>query len=215
MIDVNRTIISQYANSPRITALIDNADKYIDPRADLDNFYNLVWNVKTAKGFGLDIWGRIVGIGRLLEIDDPGDTFGFLGSDFAPFNQGTFGPHEIKTSYLLADDAYRTLILLKALANISASDIQTLNAILTSMFADRGRCYVLEVQPMKIRYVFEYTLTPYERALFSKSGITPRPAGVGYETYEIDIPHTFGFAGSGSQPFNQGTFAPGGPIDVT
>ena len=215
MINVGRTIISQYANSPRIVALIENANQYIDPRADLDNFYNIVWNVNTAKGFGLDIWGRIVGIDRLLEINDPGDTFGFLGSGLTPFNQGTFGIHQAKTSYLLADDAYRTLILLKALVNISASDMPTLNSILTSMFSKRGRCYILEVGVMRIRYVFEYTLTPYERALFLKDGITPRPAGVGYETYEIETSSTFGFAGSGLQPFNQGTFAPGGPIDVT
>lgn len=214
MLDVNRTIISQYANSSRILDLINNENTYIDPRPDFDNFYNIVWNVNTARGFGLDIWGRIVGITRLLEIDDPGDTFGFYGSGLVPFNQGTFGPHTTKTSYFLSDDAYRTLILLKALVNISACDIPTLNNILTSMLDGRGRCYILEVGTMKIRYVFEFNLTPYERALFSKDGITPRPGGVGYETYEIDTPSTFGFAGSGLQPFNQGVFANGGVINV-
>ena len=214
MQDVNATIISQYANSPRIVALISNANAYIDPTPDFDNFYNLVWNINTAVGFGLDIWGRILGITRLLEINDPGPTFGFDGSGLQPFGQGTFGTHPANTSYLLTDDAYRVLLLLKAMVNISASDIPTLNGILASLMAGRGRCYILEVATMKIRYVFEFLLMPYERALFSKPGITPHPAGVEYQTYEIDAPGTFGFDGSGLQPFGQGTFDNGGIIDV-
>jgi hypothetical protein len=214
MIDVNRTIISQYANSQRLVDLIHNADTYIDPRPDFDNFYNLVWNIDTAQGFGLDIWGRIIGIDRLLEIKDPGGTFGFDGSGRDPWDQGTFGDHASNTSYLLSDNAYRSLLLLKASINISACDIPTLKKMLLSLFGNRV-CYVLDLGGMRIRYVFEFNLTPYEQALFSKEGLVPRPAGVGYEIYELDTANTFGFDGSGLQPFGQGTFDDGGIINVT
>ncbi len=40
----------------------------IDPTADLNAFYDLVWNVATAQGWGLDVWGRIVGVTRNLNI---------------------------------------------------------------------------------------------------------------------------------------------------
>jgi len=214
MIRVDKTIISQYAASPTLAQMIADWDACIDPRPDFDNFYNIIWNIDTAKGFGLDIWGRILGISRLLEINDPGATFGFYGSLLQPFDQGTFGSHVSNTAYFLSDDAYRSLLLLKALINISSGNAPTLNGILTSLFGAGFRCYILEVGTMRIRYVFEFTLTPYQRALFNNPNVTPRPAGVGYETYEIDTAHTFGFAGSGLQPFDQGTFQNGGPIDV-
>lgn len=214
MIDVTRTIISQYANSPRILSLIENFNQYLDPRTDFDEFYSRVWNIDTAQGFGLDIWGRIIGVDRLLEIKDPGGTFGFDGSGREPFGQGTFGDHTANASYLLGDDAYRTLLLLKAFINISACDIFTLNRILLNLF-DNRRCYVLDLGGMSIRYVFEFNLTYYEQALLAKEGLMPRPAGVGYEIYKLDTANSFGFDGSGLQPFGQGTFDDGGIINVT
>ncbi len=55
---VARTLISQYADSPTLVQLINNMDDYINPDADFDAFYDFVWNVETAQGFGLDIWGQ-------------------------------------------------------------------------------------------------------------------------------------------------------------
>jgi hypothetical protein len=91
-----QTIISQYANSSRLTGIIGNIAGYLDQTANLDAFFDLIWNVNTAEGYGLDIWGRIVGVGRNLQIL-PGDWLGFEeaqpGSD--PFNDAgpvTFTP---------------------------------------------------------------------------------------------------------------------------
>ena len=64
MLNVEQTIISEYGNSPTLCQLVHNIDLYLDPRADIDNFYNWVWNIDTAQGFGLDIWGRIIGVSR-------------------------------------------------------------------------------------------------------------------------------------------------------
>lgn len=50
MVNVEQTIISQYANSATIVQLIQNMNGYVDPQADFDNFYNYVWNVDTAQG---------------------------------------------------------------------------------------------------------------------------------------------------------------------
>src|SRR5579871_5512746 len=66
--DYLQTIISQYANSPILTQLIANFDQYIDPTKNLDAFFDLIWNVDTAQGYGLDVWGRIVGVTRVLQV---------------------------------------------------------------------------------------------------------------------------------------------------
>lgn len=213
MQNVGRTIISQYANSPTIRALIENFDEYIDPRANLDAFYNMVWNVDTAVGVGLDIWGRIVGVSRLLQLTSNRDTFGYLNEDFppdwAPFNQGTFSTGtELTQAYELADDAYRVLILTKALSNIVATNAPSLNALLQNLFPGRGRAYVLDLGGMAMRFVFEFSLTTIEYAILTQSGALPHPAGVRYSVLVLPTAGLFGFKENGPlvQPFDYGVF---------
>lgn len=221
MIDVERTIISQYANSPTLVRLVQNMNAYLDPRANFQAFFDFVWNVNTAQFFGLDIWGRIVGLpnGRLLQLGANLDTFGFSNDDvppdWAPFNQGTFSSgDEANTTFRLGDDAFRTLILAKALANITATTSQALNRLLRNLFPNRGRAYVIDrgksntaVGGMSMSFVFEFSLSQVEYAILAQSGVMPHPAGVGFNV--IVIPGgQFGFveAGAPSQPFGSGTF---------
>lgn len=216
MIDVEQTIISQYANSTAIVQLVKNMNEHVDPRADLDNFYNFVWNVETAQGFGLDIWGRIVVIGRELQIPDDSSYFGFQAVDgeYTPFNEAPFyAGLSSSSTYRLADDAYRKLILIKALANISATNARSLNQLLQNMFRDRGRCYVNDLGGMALRYTFEFNLTAYEFAIMTQSGALPRPAGVDSFIFQSSIP-LFGFseAGPSAAPFGEGIFIPQGVI---
>ena len=193
MLDVGQTIISQYANSPTITALIQNLDECIDPRADLDTFYSYVFNVETAQGFGLDIWVRIVDVGRQINV--PADTPNPGGYPFTP------GVYE------MTDSEYRTMILVKALANITDSTARSLNILISNLFASRGRCYVRDIGGMRLEYRFEFWLKPFEYVIISENRVTPRPAGVLATIFQVDVPTTFGFAESIQlQPFDQGTF---------
>lgn len=200
------TIISQYANSLTITQLVRDMESYIDPRADLAAFYDYVWNVETAQGFGLDVWGRIVNVSRELRVTDNPLYFGFSQQTGAyPFNEQPFYVGETTSSvYRLGDDAYRRLILTKALANISATSAPSLNRLLQNLFPGRGRCYVNDLGNMQMRYTFEFYLEPWEIAVLTQSGALPRPAGVGAILLQTEMP-TFGFA-IDSAPFGQGTF---------
>lgn len=211
MIDVEQTIISQYANSATITALIQGMNAAIDPTTDFDNFYDFVWNVETAQGFGLDIWGRIVNVGRYVTLPDSPDFFGFA-EGFFPFNQASFfnGQPPSSTTYRLEDEAYRRLILVKALSNISAMNAKSINTLLTNMFQDRGRCYVMDLGGMAMRYIFEFALEPYEIEVLRSSGAIPHPAGVKVTMMIVDTP-TFGFeeAGPPLTPFDEGPFYDG------
>lgn len=219
MIDVERTIISQYGNSPTILQLVQNMNAYLDPRADFDAFFDYVWNVDTAQGFGLDIWGRIVNISRELQIPPDPNFFGFSDAlpGSYPFGEQPFydGTPGATSTYRLADDAYRQLILVKALANISATNAPSLNQLLQNMFAGRGRCYVNDLGGMQLRYTFEFLLTPYEFAIMTQSGALPRPAGVNAILFQSALP-LFGFseAGLSAAPFGQGVFIPQGAINA-
>lgn len=211
MLGLERTIVSQYANSPTLRALIENFNEYIDPRASFDAFYELIWNVDTAVGEGLNIWGRIVGVGRELQISAANETFGYINEDFpydwAPFGQGTFSTGtQLTTTYTLSDDAYRVLILTKALSNIVATNAPSLNALLQNLFPGRGRCYVLDLGAMRMRFVFEFSLTNIEYAILTQSGALPHPAGVRYSVIVVPTAGLFGFRENGPlvQPFDFG-----------
>lgn len=142
------TILSQYANSPRLTALIKNFFQYIDQTKNFDAFYDLIWNVATAQGYGLDVWGRIVVVSRTLSIPDE-KFFGFQeqGNTVGTFGQFPFASQQITQNYRLSDDAYRTLIYAKALANICDGSTPAINQILLKLFPNRGNCYVTDVSP--------------------------------------------------------------------
>lgn len=211
MIDVEQTIISQYANSPTLVRLVDNMNEYIDPRANFAAFYNFVWNVNTAVGFGLDIWGKIVGVSRLLQIPGNDPIVGFdntdLPKDWTPMSQGRFAVEgEVTTAYTLPDDAYRVLVLTKALANIITTTAPALNQLLRNLFPGRGRAFVRDLGNMSMAFVFNFRLTAVEYAILTQSGVMPHPAGVFYSV--IVIPGgLFGFQGyTGALPFNVGVF---------
>ena len=67
-IDYWDTVNSQYANSPILTNIIADCNAYFDPRPNLDSFYDNIWNLNSAQGYGLDVWGRIVGVERQLKV---------------------------------------------------------------------------------------------------------------------------------------------------
>lgn len=147
MRDFDRTIISQYSNSATLTQLITNLNTYIDPDANLQQFYDLIWNVDTAEGYGLDVWGRIVGVTRYIKVPS-GRWFGFneattIGAD--PWNQGVFyDGGELTHTVTLTDEEYRLLIFAKAATNITDASIPSINQILMNLFPNRGNTYVLD-----------------------------------------------------------------------
>jgi beta-lactam-binding protein with PASTA domain len=186
LFDFEATVISQYANSPTLLQLIANMNAYIDQTANFAAFYNFVWNVDTAQGFGLDIWGKIVNVSRLLQIPTTASYFGFQNSsnpvwDEQPFSaDGTFFTGQDATqSYLLDDVAYRTLILTKAFSNIVNTTAPALNQLLQNLFPGRGQPYVQNNFAMQMTYVFDFDLTPVELAILQQSGAVPSPVGVG------------------------------------
>lgn len=180
MQDIRQTVISQFANSPVMLELIDNFNSYFDPTQVSDDIYNLVWNVATARGYGLDVWGRIVGVSRVLSVAAQ-NYLGFEGvttNPTTPFNVGPwYAGGGLTTNFSLTDDAFRTLIYAKALANIWDGSIPALNKILLTLFPGRGNCYVA-VGNLSLVYTFTFTLSNVEAAIVGASGVLPAPAGV-------------------------------------
>lgn len=187
MIGFDETIISQFANSPILTAILTDFNDYIDPAADFELFYTAVMDVLTAEGYGLDVWGRIVGVGRVVQVAGTYLYFGF--AETGTFNANGFaetgetgafwdGSSPLTEPYNLPDADYRLLILAKAAFNITDGSIPAINRILLALFPGRGNCYVVDNLDMTMSYTFSFGLTPIENAILNQSGVLPRPTGV-------------------------------------
>lgn len=137
MIDIASQIYAQFSNSPTIVALATALAEYFDPAKVEDDFYTNVFNIDTATGDGLDIWGRRLGVSRYLKIPFEQTVFGFQEADMEPFGQAPFFSGQ-KTAYntvALSDDAFRKLLLAKALSNISNCSVPAINSLLRALFA--------------------------------------------------------------------------------
>jgi hypothetical protein len=216
MINVEQTVIGQYANSPIMLQLINNMNSYVDPTVNLQSFYTQIRNVLTATGYGLDVWGRIVGVPRVLNIPDValggalyfnessvGIPFGPGGS--APFSSGA----NAMTNYRLSDAAYQTLILVKALANISICSAPAINQMIRNLFGTSS-AFISDIGNMKMQIdiqnisVLDFYILVYSKAL-------PRPSGVLTYLYNGYVAgKTFMFKESGAgTPFSYGVFFSG------
>lgn len=180
--DITQTQLSQYANSPGLSALISSLGAAIDPTTNLTNFYNLVWNIDTAVGPGLDIWGRILGVTRYLTLPAPGPYFGFSNdgvNDFTGFGQAPFygGPQSTET-FRLGDPVFQQVLFAKAFANVCRCTAPVLNQLLRLLFADSGNAWVTDSGGMAMTYAFDFEPTPVQQAMVTQLGILPHPGGV-------------------------------------
>ena len=187
-----QTVLSQYYNSPTLMAMIESFNDAIDPSIDIANFYSNIWNVATAVGNGLDIWGQIVGVSRNLQISasnylgfDESVTTPTLTTGAQPFNQAPFyGGPTATTTFALSDSQYRRLILVKAAANISNLSIPSINALLQAEFGTSdgtnpyGNAYVIDLGGMAFQYHLTFVPSAVQIAIINNSGVFPRPAGV-------------------------------------
>jgi len=207
---MNKSVISQYIVQHRsdepttVGKLCEYIEAQNDVTVDIDNFYNVAWNIETAQGIWLDYWGVWVGVGRYLYVPTAFTFFGFDYAGSGNFDRSIFfNANNTTSNYALSDDAYRQLILLKAYANISDCSIPTLNKILTTFFLGRGRAYAIDNFDMTIRLNFEFTLLAYEKAIIEQSGVFPKPAGVRFEYSFYQPANMFSYDGAG-QTFDNG-----------
>jgi len=192
MMNWDETLLSQYVDSPTLVGLLESFNDAVDPTIDIANFYSNIWNIATAVGNGLDIWGQIVGVSRYLQVS----ATNYLGFEEAytaptastgpqPFGQAPFGSGTaLTTTFALADAQYRRLILVKAAANISNLSIPSINALLQAEFNTSdginpyGSAYVINSGSMSFQYHLTFVPSAVQIAIINNSGVFPRPAGV-------------------------------------
>lgn len=173
-LDPRVTVIAQYANSPIMLQWIDFAGENIKVCGFFKEFYRNIWNIDCAKGYGLDIWGVIVGVNRTVKTFT-GFFWGFNEEtlllarpyhDITGYNDhyydekkefidyegartaiGSFRDfQELEAEITFSDENYRKLILTKAFSNISNYTASDLNKFLMMMFGNAEKGHEVYVQ---------------------------------------------------------------------
>ena len=163
-------MISQYANSPILVKLVDGLKSQYNSAKTIEDWFKIIFNLKTASGIGLDVWGAILNQSRSFTYEDNGVVKTVVLQGGQTIDGITYTDEQI-------EEFYRLILFLKTLSNISNSTMASLNAILRAYFKDRGDCHVVKTSTMTIMYVFSFYVSKFEKTIFS-SEIMPRPAGV-------------------------------------
>jgi len=194
-----QVIISQFANSPILAGLITSWFSAVDSTWFFDSFFDNVWNVDTATGYGLDVWGRIVGGVSFtrdipvvtpiayFSLDDPNLGFDQPGTD----TYITGKPLTQVVPQAMADVDFRHLVLAVAAANISSGSVSNTLLALNTMFGPY-RSYVFISQNNTGFESMSYLLCQYGEPLsllnltiLEEEMIPAQHAGVNVQTYVV------------------------------
>lgn len=212
------TVQSQYAASPTIRALVDGLNGLIDPRSDIQLFYDKIFNPNTAEGVGLHIWARIVGLektGLNITAELPFSFYRYTDiDDEVPFevpenpqtvvgyNQGPFFSRTLSGSGYaeLEANALRWLIFWKAQANVSGATLAELNKLLVEFVQFMrgenagGATFIEDTGTMQLTAYLGFQPNIFQKNILEQFGLFNKPAGVGMEIlpFKIDAP-LFGF----------------------
>ena len=191
-------MISQYANSPILTKLDNDIQNLFDDSGFVTNWYNIIFNLSTATGYGLDVWGKILNRDR---------KFVYEGMEY--YLQGAQVIDGVTFTAEEMDNLYRKVLQLTAMRYIGNASIASINRMIQFIF--EGKCYCIEYAPMQIRYVFRFYMSKIQKAIIET--LNPHPTGVLSSFEYLPVGEYFGFHVDGKAqdeqpylPFDNGPF---------
>ncbi len=177
-------IQSQYEGT-NIQTLLTGLDKVFKKYTakPLADFLNNIYDLDTAAGIGLDLWGAVLNFPRVIKGLEPDEFF------------------------TLTDDQYRIILKLLALQTKAGLTIPEINARLAQLFAGFGSAsYAIDKQDMTyVNYVFVWEIPDWLRAAFANYKLLPSPMGVG-ATFEAALHNYIGFEGQNLTNFYRAIF---------
>lgn len=167
----------QYKNTnieTLINGLADLYDKLITQ--PLNDFYNNIYNLDTANGIGLDLWGEKLNFPRTIRY----------------INEET----EIESSVTLQDDEYRLVLQVVSLKIYTKMSVAGINKSLKELFSFyNADAYTLDNQDMTyVNYIFVWEIPEYLKQAFNNYDLLPHPLAVGTR-YREAYYQIFGFKG--------------------
>ncbi len=162
-----------------------NIETLLNGLADLYNklitqpvqeFYNNIYNLETAAGIGLDIWGEKLNFPRTIK---------FIDADTG-----------VETSKTLDDNEYRLILKVLSLKFYTKMTVPRINKTLKELFSFYDvQAYTVDNQDMTyVNYVFLWEMPEYLKQAFNNYDLLPHPLAVGTR-YREAFYQIFGFKG--------------------
>ena len=185
--NARNVILWQYDNAPNFNALIAMKQNFYDNAVSdfWENWIVDVLNIQTANEFGLTLWGFLLNLERPLYTNAAGEL--------VP----------------IPTESYRLLLNAKLYKNYHAPTFSNVNTFIRQIFFNHpdNKSYVQDNLNMSITYILDFFPTAEEEIVLQLNDFLPRPSGVKIQSITpIPPQETFGFDGSGLQPFNNGVF---------
>lgn len=182
-IDNSRCWLWQYDQAPNLSALLKSSDAFVQNNVSKfwEDWEKNVFNIRTADTFGLNLWGKILGVERIKYTNDAGETVAFT------------------------DDMYRLLLLARVMKFNSNGSLKSINDYLQFVFEGKP-VFCVTNNDMSIRIILYYHPSTEDMAVIQSDGFIPVPAGVLVNYYVVPPEETFGFDGSGLTGFDDGVF---------
>ncbi|MBR2526604.1 DUF2612 domain-containing protein [bacterium] len=181
-VDLTKHIFWQYNNAPAINSLINTKQNWFNKNQTefWNDWVKNVLNITTANDYGLSIWGALLQVPRVYNVE---------GDDIT-----------------LTTNQYRTVLLARLKLLHTRATVPEINKLLKFLFGQYGKAYVVDNFDMTITYRFNFNLSALQLAVLQNVTLLPRPAGVQAVIVASDNV-VFGFNGSSAQPFDNAPFA--------
>ena len=182
-----QNILWQYERAESLKGLIKSKEEWY--KTNLDDFWGKIvddfLNIKTAKDWGLNLWGKILNVSRITNVNG------------------------VQT--IISTELYRRLILGKLQLIRSNGTVPEINKYLNFIFSDHATntsfaATVRDNYDMSIIYVLNFEPTEEELALIYSRTFLPTPAGVLDRVFILEQKSIFGFYNTGFQPWGQAPF---------
>lgn len=142
----------------------------------IQEFYNNIYNLETAAGIGLDIWGEKLNFPRTIK---------FIDADTG-----------VETSKTLDDNEYRLILKVLSLKFYTKMTVPRINKTLKELFSFYDvQAYTVDNQDMTyVNYIFLWEMPEYLKQAFNNYDLLPHPLAVGTK-YREAFYQIFGFKG--------------------
>jgi len=199
-VDLMKALLWQYNDAENLQKLLELKNEwYIKNQTEFwSNWYNDVFNLKTANAFGLSVWAIILDIPITVQVgpsapDKP--TWGY-GEFNKNFENGNFSRSRGGALSLTVEQS-RTVLRLRYFQITSRGTVPEINRFLKLLFKDLGPIYVRDNLDMTMTYVFGFQPSSQLLFVLERYDILPRPAGVAVDSV-VELIQYWGF-----EPFRE------------
>lgn len=213
-VDLLKSLLWQYNNAVNLQAILEDENSWFQTNHTefWGNWYDDVFNLKTANDFGLRVWSIILNQPTFINNGPAPAQTGIFG--LGVYNQnltnGNFGTQNGYT-YQFSTEISRLLLRLRYFQITSSGTVPETNRMLKYLFGDYGPVYLIDDLDMTQRYLFYFEIPSEMMLMLLSFDILPRPAGV-QSTIQQQSVVPFGLGSYNGNLLNSNFFNGGYPV---